>query len=94
MVVVALSKVAAQLIPTTDVVHYGNLTDARSTHGGRNLEKRGSKKEGTITMINATPYRWKRIYQHSYQLHADWPEWVDAGRSPLFTIFLGVEIIS
>ena len=44
------------------------------------LEPRRRHKEGgSITLINATPYDWKRIYMHSYQLDANWPETVPAG---------------
>ncbi|CAM1500679.1 Fc.00g098410.m01.CDS01 [Cosmosporella sp. VM-42] len=36
-----------------------------------------------ITLINATPYRWRKGYSHSYQVFHwdDWPEYIEPGES-------------
>ncbi|KAI9167574.1 Chromatin remodeling factor mit1 [Paramyrothecium foliicola] len=37
-----------------------------------------------VNLVNATPYRWRRGYIHSYQIprwKKDWPEYIDVGES-------------
>ncbi|KAM4063908.1 LysM domain-containing protein [Hirsutella rhossiliensis] len=36
-----------------------------------------------VSLINATPYRWARVYQHSYQMGSwgVWPEYLEPGQS-------------
>ena len=60
------------------LMYFDNLTPSS---GLQRLEaRRRHKKEGSIILINATPYDWRKVYTHSYQLDAKWPETISAGK--------------
>ena len=70
-----LSALGAPAANVTAPTPLGNNETSPASH---HLEKR-RKHEGWITLINATPFDWKRAHMHSYQLDVAWPETVPTG---------------
>lgn len=72
-------------------VTFNNKAD-RTADDSSQLDKRWTSPEGRyinewstiITLINATPYRWRRGYSHSYQMEKwdeRFPEYIEPGQS-------------
>lgn len=61
------------------VAHAATAADSTYSESGDEMPH-----DTFISLINATPYRWTRVYQHSHQMggwDSAWPEHLDPGRS-------------
>ena len=88
--------VTAGVSNTTLEVHNVNITlsdrfnstvtlhnETFTSFSPRSVNMHGIATDTKLNVINATPYRWRRGYRHSYQLRqwsdATWPEFVEPG---------------
>ncbi|PNY23102.1 Uncharacterized protein TCAP_06950 [Tolypocladium capitatum] len=64
------------------VISAPTLMEAANAPGHRGNQVDIHKQDTYIGVINSTPYRWARGYNHSYQvLDWRWPEYIDPGES-------------
>ncbi|KAG8418028.1 hypothetical protein J3459_006257 [Metarhizium acridum] len=95
----ALVKAANALLGLATTAR--NVSATNRTLDARELEARQFQferyNETHVSLINATPYRWHKTYNHSYQLmewEKGWPEYIEPGKATTVSVKTTKHLVS